>query len=117
MNAVLAAEHFGVHRRSIHNWVKDGFLAMETVGTRKLVVVPDDFEPPRLMRRTEKTGRVAQVLSVLGRGRLAFWQLAERMPGSRRAVSSAVCAARERGLIESVNGEWSLTAKGRDLAA
>lgn len=118
MNVVLAAEQFGVCRRTIHNWVTCGLLERDGRG---LVLVPDGFVAPRRRRehtrseRGDKTPRTEQVVSALKYGPLTFWQLAERLPGTRKAIAGAVNRAKEDGMIALQDGSWCLTASLADV--
>jgi len=114
MNIVVAAAHFSVCQRTIHNWVEAGHLTRDDRG---FVLVPDGFEPPRRgpreiarSERDDKIPRVQQVISALKHGPLTRWQLMERLPGTREAICSAIRKARKEGLIVREDGTWCLTA-------
>jgi len=117
MNVVVAAEYFGVSRRTIYNWVDAGLLERDGWA---LVLVPDAFVPPRTpgatgSHRSERRGtpRVQQIVSALRYGPLTAYQLGERLPGTRRTVSGAIQESRIKGFIHRVAGEWDLTDAGR----
>ena len=114
MNVLVAAAHFGVCQRTIHNWITSGHLERDS---KALVIVPDGFVRPRRNQRTpdrserdDKTPRVQQVASALKYGPLTCWQLLERLPGTQRAIRGAINQARKEGVIAREDGSWRLTA-------
>jgi hypothetical protein len=116
MNAVLAAAYFGVSVRTIYNWVARSHLQRDGRG---LVMIPDGFVSPlgeRVGRGSERrdTTRTRQIVAALRYGPLTVSQLAERLPGRKRAVSAAIQEARNKELIHRIDGAWELTDVGRE---